>query len=170
MARGPLGKTSSGSGNRCRDGGGRPMNGASYKGKPVARRGRKARGLSETAQPPTHHWTSRVSAGQTRRSWHLPYVNRPKHPRGRMATLLGMSVIALFCAPAAAHAACPTAPTTKAFQAFGDTADYSLLANGGFEAGTGGWSLTGAWVAAGNESYKVRAATDSKSLAITPGG
>jgi hypothetical protein len=100
----------------------------------------------------------------------VPYVNRPKHPRGRMATLLGMSVIALFCAPAAAQAACPTAPTTKAFQAFGDTADYSLVANGGFEAGAGGWSLADAWVAAGNESYKVRAATDSKSLAITPGG
>ena len=100
----------------------------------------------------------------------MPYVNRPKHPRGRVAALVGASVIALLGAPAAAQAACPTAPTTKAFKAFGDTADYSLLANGGFESGAGGWSLSGASLASGNESYKVRSATDSKSLAITPTG
>ena len=38
--------------------------------------------------------------------------------------------------PAAAQAACPATPTTKAFQAFGDTNDYSLVPNGGFETGT----------------------------------
>jgi hypothetical protein len=72
--------------------------------------------------------------------------------------------------PAAAQAACPSTPTTKAFQAFGDSADYSLVPNGAFEAGAGGWSLTGASVANGNESFKVHGTGDSKSLAITATG
>jgi hypothetical protein len=68
--------------------------------------------------------------------------------------------------PAAAQAACPSTPVTKPFTAFGDNADYSLLSNGAFESGTAGWSLSGASVVAGNESFKVRSATDAKSLAI----
>ena len=40
----------------------------------------------------------------------------------------------------------------------------------GAEAGTGGWSLSGASVVSGNESYKVRNAKDSKSLAIAATG
>jgi hypothetical protein len=78
--------------------------------------------------------------------------------------------MAVLGVPAVAQAACPSAPTTKPFKAFGDNADYSLLSNGGFEFGTGGWSLSGAGVASGNESFKVRAATDSKSLAIPATG
>jgi hypothetical protein len=45
-----------------------------------------------------------------------------------------------------------------------------LLSNGAFETGTGGWSLSGASVVAGNESWKVRGAADAKSLSITPTG
>jgi hypothetical protein len=78
--------------------------------------------------------------------------------------------VALCGLPAAAQAACADAPATKAFQAFGDSANYSLVSNGAFESGTGGWSLSGASVVSGNESYKVRAATDAKSLAITAKG
>jgi hypothetical protein len=100
----------------------------------------------------------------------LPYVPRPKHPRGRLAALAGATALALLALPGVASAACPTTPVTKAFQAFGDYADYSLLSNGAFESGAGGWSLSGASVASGNESYMVRAATDSKSLAIAPKG
>jgi hypothetical protein len=100
----------------------------------------------------------------------LPYVTRPKHSRGRIAALVGSVVLAVFGVPAVAQAACPVTPTTKAFKAFGDNADYSLLSNGAFEYGTAGWSLSGASVVSGNESYKVRAATDSKSLAISPTG
>jgi len=96
----------------------------------------------------------------------MPSMN----PRGRLAALTAMATLAVLGAPAAAQAACPTTPTTKAFKAFGDTASYSLLRNGGFEFGTGGWSLAGAAVTAGNESYKVRASTDSKSLAIASTG
>lgn len=100
----------------------------------------------------------------------MPYVNRPKHPRGRLAALLGATALTLFALPAVASAACPSAPVSKAFAAFGDNADYSLVSNGAFESGAGGWSLSGASVVSGNESYRVRAATDSKSLAIAATG
>jgi hypothetical protein len=100
----------------------------------------------------------------------LPYVTRPKHSRGRIAALLGATVVALFGVPAAANAACASTPVSKPFSAFGDTSNYSLLSNGAFESGTGGWSLSGASVASGNESYKVNAATDAKSLAIKATG
>ena len=48
---------------------------------------------------------------------------------------------------------------------------YKLVGNGSFEAGIAGWALAGgAAVVAGNESYKVRAAGDSKSLKLPTGG
>ena len=100
----------------------------------------------------------------------MPYVARPKLPRRRFVAVAAATVISLFGVPAAAQAACPSAPVSKAFKAFGDTADYSLLSNGAFESGTGGWSLSGASVVSGNESFNVRAATDSKSLAIAATG
>ncbi|HSS58702.1 MAG TPA: hypothetical protein VLK59_11885 [Solirubrobacteraceae bacterium] len=98
----------------------------------------------------------------------LPYVLRPRGLRAGLTALL--SVAAVFVVPAAAQAACQSTSTTKAFQAFGDSNDYSLVPNGGFELGAGGWSLTGARVTAGNESWSVRGANDSRSLAIDAGG
>ena len=98
----------------------------------------------------------------------MPYVLRPRGLRAGVTALL--SAVAVFVVPAAAQAACQSTPTTKAFQAFGDSNDYSLVPNGGFEPGAGGWSLSGARVAAGNESWSVRGAGDSKSLAIDAGG
>ena len=98
----------------------------------------------------------------------LPYVLRPRGLRTGLTALL--SAVAVFVVPAAAQAACPSTPTTKPFQVFGDSNDYSLVPNGGFEFVAGGWSLSGARVAAGNESWSVRAASDSKSLAIDAGG
>jgi len=98
----------------------------------------------------------------------LPYVLRPRGLRTGLTALL--SAVAIFVVPAAAQAACGSTPTTKPFQVFGDSNDYSLVPNGGFEFGTGGWSLAGARVAAGNESWSVRAPGDSKSLAIDSGG
>ena len=65
----------------------------------------------------------------------------------------------------------PATPTTKAFQAFGDTNDYSLAPDGGFESGTAGWSLSGG---SGDRRQRVlrgaRAPSDSKSLAINATG
>jgi hypothetical protein len=81
-----------------------------------------------------------------------------------------LSAAAIFVVPAAAQAACAPSPTTKAFQAFGDSADYSLAPNGAFETGSGGWSLAGASVVSGSESYGVHSPSDSKSLAISATG
>ncbi|MBJ7330238.1 MAG: hypothetical protein JHC95_10095 [Solirubrobacteraceae bacterium] len=53
--------------------------------------------------------------------------------------------------------ACPAQPTTKAFARWGDTADYSALAGGGFEAGTTGWQLNTSTtkIVADQDSYNV---------------
>jgi hypothetical protein len=98
----------------------------------------------------------------------LPYVLRPKGLRPALTALL--SAAAFLVVPAAAQAGCPTTPTSQPFLAFGDSADYSLAPNGAFEAGAGGWALSGASVTAGNESYKVHGASDAKSLALTATG
>jgi hypothetical protein len=98
----------------------------------------------------------------------LPYVLRPRGLRTGLTALL--SAVAVFVVPAAAQAACGATPTTKPFQAFSDGHDYSLVPNGGFESGAGGWSLPGARVSYGNEPWSVRAAGDSKSLAIDATG
>jgi hypothetical protein len=81
-----------------------------------------------------------------------------------------LSAVAILVVPAAAQAACAATPTTKAFQTFGDNNDYSLVQNGGFETGAGGWSLSRSAVTTGNEPWSVRKAGDSRSLAIEAGG
>ena len=101
----------------------------------------------------------------------MPYVIRPKPLRGTMAAIFAGVALLLFGIPAAAEASsCQSAPTKKAFAAFGDSADYSLAPNGSFEAGSGGWSLAGSWLQSGNESFKVGGSADSKSLALKATG
>ena len=97
----------------------------------------------------------------------LPYVLRPRGLRTGLTALL--SAVAVFVVPAAAQAACRSTPTTRPSRCFGDSNDYSLVPNGGFEFGAGGWSLSGPR-GLGNESWSVRAAGDSKSLAIDATG
>ena len=98
----------------------------------------------------------------------LPYVLRPRGLRAGLIALV--SAVAVFVVPAAAQAACPSTPTIKAFKAFNDNSDYSLVPNGNFEAGAGGWSLSRAAVTYGNEPWKVGGSGNSKSLAIDAGG
>jgi hypothetical protein len=100
----------------------------------------------------------------------LPYVIRPKGLRGTMAALLAGAALLLIGVPAAQASPCKGGPTTKAFAAFGDSADYSLVPGGSFENNTNPWTLTRAWVASGNESWKVGGAYDAKSLAISSTG
>jgi hypothetical protein len=100
----------------------------------------------------------------------LPYVIRPKGLRGTMAAMLAGAALLLIGVPAAQASPCKNGPTTKAFAAFGDTAAYSLVPGGSFESGTTPWSLTGASVVAGNESWKVTGKTDAKSLTINSTG
>jgi hypothetical protein len=87
-------------------------------------------------------------------------------PRLRLAIAGAIGVLLAIALPAAAQAACPRTPTTKPFQVFSDLANYSLAPGGDFESGASGWSLNGARVASGNESYKVHGTGDSHSLAI----
>lgn len=69
--------------------------------------------------------------------------------------------------PGVAGAACPGGPVSHPFAAFGDNSNYVLAPGGDFESGMSGWSLTGARVVAGNETFL---ATGSRSLAIGVGG
>lgn len=55
------------------------------------------------------------------------------------------------------------------FLPWADPANYVLAPDGGLENGGAGWSLNGASVVDGNESYNVRAAGDSKSLSLPAG-
>jgi hypothetical protein len=97
----------------------------------------------------------------------MPKIISPRRARSVAVALLGAgSLIGLV--PVAADAACASGPLSSPFAQFGDTASYSLIPGGSFESGAPGWSLTGAAVAAGNESYEV--AGGSHSLAIQPSG
>ncbi len=68
-----------------------------------------------------------------------------KGPHRWIATAGVALIAAATAAPVADAASCPVQPTTKAFAAWGDMADYSLLSGGGFEPGTSGWQLNTAW-------------------------
>jgi hypothetical protein len=98
----------------------------------------------------------------------VPYVLRPRGVRKLASALLGAA--AFLVVPAAAHAACPSTPTTMPFKPFGDFAAYSLAPNGAFETGTSGWALTRSSVVNGSETYAVHANSDARSLAIQPTG
>lgn len=97
----------------------------------------------------------------------MPALSRPTLRRPGLiaaAALVGCAAV-----PAMASAACATSTTSTPFRAWGDTAAYALLTNGGFESGTTGWSLGGASVVSGNEPWKVRSSGDSRSLKIPAG-
>jgi hypothetical protein len=66
---------------------------------------------------------------------------------------------------------CSSPAAENPFTRWGDGASYVLMQNGAFENGTGGWSLGGASVQSGNESFYVRAggSRDSRSLRVPPG-
>ena len=96
----------------------------------------------------------------------MPYIVRPR----RLIAIATGALLAFTALPAAAQAACPVTPTSQPFLQFGDSAYYSLLSNGHFEAGTTGWTLKNSRVVSGNEPYKLRSSTDSKSLAVDPTG
>jgi hypothetical protein len=80
-----------------------------------------------------------------------------------------VTALACLAGPGVAQAACPTAPVSKAFAPFGDTADYSLAPGGSFEGATSSWSLGGNTVKTGNEKFFAAGSSDSQSLAIRPG-
>jgi hypothetical protein len=66
--------------------------------------------------------------------------------------------------------ACSPRVEAKPFAAWGDTAQYFRVPNGGFEYGSVAWALSGgAAVVPGNEPYQVAGAADSHSLRLPPG-
>jgi hypothetical protein len=87
--------------------------------------------------------------------------------------VLSASLLALSATTAPANAglgvACPD-PTSKPFVPWGDGAQYSYVPNGGFESGSGGWTLSGgAKVVAGNESFFVHGSGERYSLSLPTG-
>jgi hypothetical protein len=86
--------------------------------------------------------------------------------------LAGAVVVALLAVAAFASSAqaCPYSGARQVFAQWGDSRDYVLAPDGGFEGGAAGWSLKGgAKVVAGNESYSLNGAGDSKSLSMPAG-
>jgi hypothetical protein len=59
--------------------------------------------------------------------------------------------------------------TSQPFARFGDMRNYTFGTNGGFEAGATGWSLSGARVVSGNESYFAHSSGDRYSLQLPAG-
>jgi hypothetical protein len=94
--------------------------------------------------------------------------------RGLHATAAAVVALAL---PAAANAgqltdqapSCDTQVLSQPFLPWADVASYTLNPGGSFEDGAAGWSLNGASLAAGNESFNVTAAGDASSLALPAG-
>jgi hypothetical protein len=65
---------------------------------------------------------------------------------------------------------CAAAPSSRPFAAWGDNANYVPVPGGAFETGDCAWTLaSGAALAAGNETFKVRASTDVQSLSLPAG-
>jgi hypothetical protein len=87
----------------------------------------------------------------------------------RVLLLAAATTVFAGAVPALAEA-CTVANTTstQAFKTFGDAASYTLAPSGSFESGTAGWSLSGARVQSGNESYYVNSKSDSHSLVVAP--
>lgn len=62
-------------------------------------------------------------------------------------------------------------PTAPVFSPWGDQHQYFLAPNGGFEAGSSGWNLSGgAHVVSGNEPFYIHSKQDSSSLYLPDGG
>jgi hypothetical protein len=77
------------------------------------------------------------------------------------------AVVALF--PSAAQAACPTQATRQVFSTFGDSNWYFAAPGGTFEAGAAAWTLGGASLTAGNETYFINSSADRQSLKVPAG-
>ena len=59
--------------------------------------------------------------------------------------------------------------TSTPFAQFGDYRNYTFGTNGGLESGGTGWSLSGARVVSGNESFYAHSRSDSNSLSLPSG-
>jgi hypothetical protein len=107
-------------------------------------------------------------------------LKRLIHPHGQrlIGPLLAAAfVLASVAAPGASAGSsggiispCPGQSASQPFLPWLDPLSYVLLPNGGFESGSGSWTLRGgAEVVAGNESYAVRGSSDGFSVELPAG-
>lgn len=93
----------------------------------------------------------------------------PTGARVKLAVVAAISLAALLISAGSASA-CSYSGAEQVFSAWGDRHSYVLAPDGGFEAGGQGWALSGgASVVAGNESYYLNDAADSRSLSLPSG-
>jgi hypothetical protein len=103
-------------------------------------------------------------------------MTKRKHTRAALCGLLAAVAAAAFAAPAQAGLLVPTVPKCAdqkietPFVKWGDRSNYVLAPGGSFESGAPGWSLSGASVVSGNESFKVGGASHTRALSIKPNG
>ena len=90
---------------------------------------------------------------------------------GFIATIAAMA----FASPASAGiitasaTSCDGSTVTQPFSRFGDNANYKLVPGGSFEGDAKGWTLNGAKVVSGNESYNVGGSGQKYSLSLPSG-
>jgi hypothetical protein len=101
-----------------------------------------------------------------------------RHPRSALVVLAGLvAAFAAFTAAKPAEAGLIGTPpasgcdsASQVFAPWGDYANYALVPGGSFESGSPAWAMAGgAKVVPGNESFYVRARSDSKSLYLPSG-
>jgi hypothetical protein len=101
-----------------------------------------------------------------------PIASRCRFLLTGLATVAATTVLAAPAhgATATNSTSCPNTPAVQPFAQWGDSADYFLAPDGGFEQGGAGWTLLGrAAVQAGNEPYAVNDASDRASLRLPTG-
>jgi hypothetical protein len=96
--------------------------------------------------------------------------------RNRIAVGVAAAVAVVAAAPAAqagvlvaSAPSCEKPALEQPFKRWLDPLTYTLLPDGGLEAGAAGWSLSGAKAIDGNETFQVHGAHDSKALSLPPG-
>lgn len=90
----------------------------------------------------------------------------------RRLAVLSIAALALGAGasqPALASTGCGARPLDQPFLPWLDLAYYTLAPNGGLENGSSAWSLSGAKVVRGNETFYVRDADDEYSLSLPSG-
>lgn len=83
--------------------------------------------------------------------------------------LLGMSSGAHATLVSNLSPSCPGQTLAQTFLPFGDPFQYAAVPNGNLESGATGWTLRGATIVAGNETFHVGRASDSASLMVPAG-
>lgn len=101
----------------------------------------------------------------------LIHISSRRGVRAKIAAVTATALMGMVVfAGSASAASCGYTGAKQVFAPWGDRHAYVLAPDGGFEAGGAGWTLSrGAAVVAGNESFNLNAATDSRSLSLPTG-